>query len=235
MENIEQNVANMQINTPPVATADQDNNNPPTTTQSTRVLLTGTPEVSHVGYKEKKELLCLGTIHAPEFEQEDRQTRAPIDLIAVIDKSGSMRGQKLDLVKEALKFMLEQLKPDDCLSLVTFDSEVKLEIPLAKLSADQRAHASDVVTRLKDGSSTNLSGGLFMGMEQVISRKKPNEIASVLLFTDGLANVGLQRTGDIVPALEKLLGKVTGACTVFTFGYGADHDPNLLKTIADSG
>ena len=80
----------------------------------------------------------MSTIHAPQYEPSERASRAPIDLIAVIDRSGSMRGKKLDLVKETLRFVISQLKADDCFSIVSYDTNVTTNLPLCKLDAQNK-------------------------------------------------------------------------------------------------
>jgi len=203
--------------------------------QENKVKLSATVEYASVGFNETKELLVLGTIHAPAYEPDERSSRAPIDLVAVIDRSGSMSGEKLELVIETLKFMLQQLKAEDRLSLVSYDTSVTVDVPLQKMSTENKTLALDKITKLKAGSSTNLSGGLISGLEQLLNRETMNEVASVLLFTDGLANHGLTKTQEIVEVVDKTRAKMKGACTVFSFGYGKDHDSNMLKAIAEKG
>jgi len=65
----------------------------------------------------------------------------------------------------------------------------------------------NTVKKLEAGTSTNLSGGLFKGFEVVRERKNPQEVASIILFTDGLANVGLTKTQDIVLGMENEIKK----------------------------
>jgi hypothetical protein len=145
-----------------------------------------------------------------------------------------MEGQKLDLVKETLLFLLTQLKESDRLSLVTYDTNVTTDIPLGAMTAKAKDSATVIIKKLTSGSATNLSGGLLEGLDQM-AKKKKNEVASVLLFTDGLANHGVTDTSDIVKAVEKYKSKISGNCTIFTFGYGSDHDAKMLKAIAESG
>jgi hypothetical protein len=59
-----------------------------------------------------------------------------------------------------------------------------------------------------------------------------NEVSSLLLFTDGLANYGIQKSDEIIKELTKYDPL---PCTIYTFGFGSDHDPNLLKAISDKG
>lgn len=56
--------------------------------------------------------------------------RTSVDLICVIDVSGSMSGQKLDLVKETMKYLIETLTPSDRLSIITFQSQASRICPL---------------------------------------------------------------------------------------------------------
>lgn len=77
------------------------------------------------------------------------------------------------------------------MSVVTYDSYVYLDFGLMKMTKDNKATCQAKIKSITDGSSTNLSGGLLKGLEQVSSRTgDKNEVASVLLFTDGLANYG---------------------------------------------
>jgi Mg-chelatase subunit ChlD len=55
----------------------------------------------------------------------DAQPRAPLDLVTVLDLSGSMSGHKLELLKQAMRFVIDNLGPDDRLSVVSFSSEAR--------------------------------------------------------------------------------------------------------------
>ena len=61
---------------------------------------------------------------------------APIDLVVVIDKSGSMRGGKLELVQQSAEFMVQQLKDDDRVSVVSYDTNVTTDIPLTAMTKE---------------------------------------------------------------------------------------------------
>jgi len=198
----------------------------------TKIMLTTTSEYQALSYKENKELFLMSTIHGPSFNQENR---ALIDVVAVIDVSGSMRGEKLKLVKETLIFLVQQLKEEDRLSLVTYDSNVTINIPLKKMNSKEKEKAQSIIKALSDGSSTNLSGGLICGLQQFEQQTTFNEVSSILLFTDGLANQGITKTEEIIKALEGILISIKRSCTIFTFGYGSDHDANMLKEISKIG
>eukprot|EP00297_Palpitomonas_bilix_P004211 CAMPEP_0113897350 /NCGR_PEP_ID=MMETSP0780_2-20120614/18620_1 /TAXON_ID=652834 /ORGANISM="Palpitomonas bilix" /LENGTH=742 /DNA_ID=CAMNT_0000888783 /DNA_START=107 /DNA_END=2335 /DNA_ORIENTATION=- /assembly_acc=CAM_ASM_000599 len=115
---------------------------------------------------EAKDVWSLVSLIAPEQDETSEESaRAPLKLCAVIDKSGSMSGSKLDLVKETLEFMTGQLTDKDSFSIVAFDSSVSTPLPLCKMTALNKSKALSVVKNIHAGSCTNLSGGLFAGLE----------------------------------------------------------------------
>lgn len=78
----------------------------------------------------------------------------------------------------------------DRLSIITYDANVYLDFSLLNMTKENKDIASGKIQAIRDGSTTNLCGGLMKGLCQMIDRKEKNEVASVLLFTDGLANNG---------------------------------------------
>merc|ERR1712232_252202 len=76
-----------------------------------------------------------------------------------------MRGEKLRLVVQTMRFMLRHLSECDALGLVEYDTTVKVLAPLTQCSADGRASLDAVLQRVREGTQTNLSGGLLRGLE----------------------------------------------------------------------
>jgi hypothetical protein len=147
-----------------------------------------------------------------------------------------MSGDKLKLVLKTLKFIVTQLKPGDSFAMVTFDDIVDTNLPLCKMNSDGRATAQSKIEKIFAGGSTNLSGGLFAGLELLKNHPvTEKEITSVLLMTDGHANVGIQDSPTLTEGLRKQLAEVKTPCTVFTFGYGTDHDDKMLKSLSETG
>ncbi|EQC42257.1 hypothetical protein SDRG_01091 [Saprolegnia diclina VS20] len=173
-------------------------------------------------------------IVAPPCEESDRK---PIDLVVVLDRSGSMSGSKLDLCKQTLDFLAHELSPHDRVSLVTYDTYVTTNLRLTKMTPAGKALLASKVQGVHAGSCTNLSGGLLAGLEEVQSSSRPdsgepNPVQSVLLLTDGLANAGISSRSGLVELLEGVLSKNV---SLFTFGYGSDHDAELLRELSDLG
>lgn len=81
-----------------------------------------------------------------------------------------MGGEKIELVKKSLAFMVEQLKPSDRMAIVGFDSNVHKDLKLTLLNKEGKKAAQTVISKLRAGTSTNLSGGLFEAFDVVKNR-----------------------------------------------------------------
>ena len=155
-------------------------------------------------YEPDREVSCWVDIklEAPIFE-EDENKRAAVDLIAVIDRSGSMGGGKLDLVKKTLHFVLSQLAARDRLALIVYDNSIDVIFTLTRVTSENKGQLEASIDSVQTRDSTNLCGGLMKGMQMVIERKgEKAEVASVLLLTDGHANAGIQTKEGILEAMK---------------------------------
>lgn len=107
---------------------------------------------------------------------------------------------------------------------------------MTRMSEDGKEMALMKIKQLKTDGNTNLSGGLDMGLTLMKEHSSnPNEIHSVMLMTDGLANSGVTEKPAITNIVKNHLEAIGNPCTVFTFGFGGDHDDDLLKKISEVG
>jgi len=217
-------------------------------------------EVAAVASGEEKEVLALVSIRAPEQEC----SRTPLDLVAVIDVSGSMAGEKLQLVIAGLKFLVSQLLPADRFSLVLYDSEVRILFALTAATSEFVEVAKQKIAQIRAGSSTNLSGGLLKGLDILKegggadAKKSPStevpskrakttkeekmdtvarhRISSLLLFTDGIANCGITDVNALVESIQAYRAEPElKNATIHTFGFGADHQAEFLQSLSKAG
>ncbi|MHC5937630.1 vWA domain-containing protein [Nostoc sp.] len=116
--------------------------------------------------------------------------RRHLNLSLVIDRSGSMAGAPLHHALKAAESVVDQLEPDDILSVVVYDDEVDSVVPPQAVT--NKAALKNSIRKVRAGGITNLSGGWLKGCEHVKTRLDPQKINRVLLLTDGHANMGIQ-------------------------------------------
>lgn len=161
--------------------------------------------------------------------------RAPISLTAVLDRSGSMAGNKMELVKKSTEFMVEQLQEGDYVGVVSYSNDVTQDVPLTAIERNTKNRVRSSIQEIEPSGSTNLSGGLFAGVDQQTGADIGlNTVKTVLLFTDGLANRGVTDINEITRILAGELDS-PDAPNVYTLGFGTDHDAEFLRRISKTG
>ena len=165
-------------------------------------------------------------IQAPPAPPLDR---APLDVVVVLDRSGSMSGAPLAAVKRATAEVIGQAGPDDRMGVVTFDDSVDLVLPLRTHDA---AEAAAAIGRIRSGGSTNLSGGWLKALEMLVADGRPEAVKRIVILTDGHANCGIRDH-------EGLAGMVRGGqregITTSCIGFDDGYDERLLAALADAG
>ncbi len=161
-----------------------------------------------------------------------RRERLAVNLAFVLDRSGSMSGEKIELAKRTIVEAIGRLEPRDRFSIVAYDDRVDVVVGSSAATADAKAVALDHLRLIDARGSTNLSGGWLRGAEQVATDQLADGVNRVLLLTDGLANQGIVDGTEIATHAAAL--RARGVSTT-TFGLGADFDEVLLQGMADAG
>jgi Ca-activated chloride channel family protein len=155
----------------------------------------------------------------------------PKDIVFVIDRSGSMSGEKMEQAKEALQFILRQLGEKDRFSIVDFDDVVDvLDFSLLSVSGRNIQDASRYVDQLYARSNTDIERALTTGLD-ILAESEEREAAKVVVFlTDGLPTAGVTDEGLIAQSVRRANDGV--GASVHVFGVGYDVNTHLLDRLA---
>lgn len=163
-------------------------------------------------------------------EIEDKE-RIPLNISLVIDRSGSMASErKLDYVKKAAEFVVNNLGLDDILSLVTYESSV--QTPIKAQNANRKEFFLQTIRSITSGGSTNLSGGMIEGYTQTHKNRRTGQVNRVLLLSDGLANRGITDPRMLQDICRE---RVSRGISISTFGVGANYNEDLMLGLAEYG
>ena len=155
--------------------------------------------------------------------------RPKLNLSIVLDRSGSMGTEKMERAKQAAAYCIDQLLPTDRLSLIIFDDEIEVLIP--SCNVENKSALKERLSNISARNSTALHEAWVRGGMQVSEHLIDGAINRVLLITDGLANVGLTNTDEIVTQAMRLFHRGVSTSTI---GIGADFNEDLLMPMAQS-
>jgi Ca-activated chloride channel homolog len=162
---------------------------------------------------------------------EDSETRPDVALTFVIDVSGSMAETgRLDLVQDALHYLVRQLRSSDAVGLVTFNETARMVLPLTRVS--QLEDLDRAIDKLRPGGSTNLESGLVTGYQVARDGFRQGYSNRVILLSDGLANVG---NTESAPILRKVKAEADKEITLLGVGVGSSYGDELMEKLADQG
>lgn len=192
--------------------------------QPFEVYLDGAP--SHFG--QGCELLRIGV----QGQDVSRCERKPANLIFLVDVSGSMnRENRLDLVKDALMYLVDQLDAGDRVGLVVYDTYAR-EV-FKPISVRNRHDIYRALCDLRPGGSTNLDQGLKLAYHMAERHYQQNRINRIVLCSDGVANVGTTSAEELLRKIKRFADR---GITLTAIGVGmGNHNDALLEQLGDRG
>merc|ERR1719160_961051 len=174
-----------------------------------------------------QDIFGLVSVEAAKKSVEDELPRQPMDIVCVLDVSGSMNGTKIRLVQDAMRFVIEQADPADRVSIVTFNHSASRPLRLRKMNAEGKNDANVAVLQLVAGGGTSIAAGLDAALNVMEQRRHRNKVSAILLLTDGQD----YSTRPQIPSLVTRAQQV--GASLYAFGFGADHDAGLLSGLAE--
>ena len=159
------------------------------------------------------------------------------DLICVIDVSGSMSGEKIDLVKKSLIILVKMMDKDDRLSLIIFSNDSEILFDLDYMTDERKNDVISIINNIKVRDYTNILSGLENAVEilkKIQKEKNDKRASSILLLSDGCDNYSFNYNA-LSSKFKKLYKNKNLNFTLNTFGYGNDHDPKMMNGLANLG
>lgn len=168
---------------------------------------------------------------APGISLDGRKILAK-DICFVIDTSGSMSGKKIQQAKEALRFCLNNLNPDDRFSIIAFSTEVRpYRDSLLPAKGDNLTEARNFVDKIEASGGTAINDALLAALESARKSIQDKTRPYMIVFlTDGLPTIGETNVDRI---LENVKKNNTGNLRLFVFGVGNDVNTRLLDKLAE--
>lgn len=161
------------------------------------------------------------------FELPGERVRTPANVAIVLDRSGSMSGEKIRQAREAAIMALERLDERDIVSIIAYDSSAEVVVPATKLQEPQPVYRA--IRHIRAGGNTALFAGVSKGAQELRKFLDRTRVNRVILLSDGLANVG--------PASPSELGRLGQSLaregiSVTTIGLGLGYNEDLMTQLA---
>lgn len=165
-------------------------------------------------------------------EERDREgaVRTPTDFVIVLDRSGSMGGERMEHAHAAVRELISQLAVDDRFGLVSYDSYAEIAIPLSSATPEARGTWRQVVAGITPRGGTNMSSGLDLALG--MTGASPGRAARMILISDGHANEGDATVGGLSNRARRF---ATKEAVVSTIGVGEGFNELLMSAVADAG
>ena len=160
--------------------------------------------------------------------QVTEQDVNPKDIIFVVDVSGSMAGEKIEQVKEALRYCVNSLRGEDRFEVISFSTRVeKFQGALRTADKDAKENALYFIDNLSAAGGTNIDGALKEALR--LKDRADDRPTSIIFLTDGLPTEGER---DVARILQNIESERKDFIRIFNFGVGYDVNTFLLDKLA---
>ena len=166
--------------------------------------------------------------------------KSNVDLICIIDISGSMKNQKLKLVKDSLKSLVSFMDSKDRMAIILFNVKATQYLDLSFLTTETKNNFLSKIDKITSRGGTNILSGLEKAVN-ILKEEKLKEanniinedirVKSLMLLSDG--NDNDYNDIEIADGLKKLTKGFNLSFTLHTFGYGEDYDPKIMSRLAN--
>lgn len=161
------------------------------------------------------------------FDLPSAKNRMDVNVAIVIDKSGSMQGEKIAQAREAAIQAIDRLTEKDIVSVVVYDTSVEVIVPATK--ALDRREIKEKIRSIRAEGNTALHAGVSRGAAEVRKFLDDRRVNRVILLSDGLANVGPSSPSELEHLGRSLIKQ---GISVTTMGLGLGYNEDLMSKLA---
>ncbi len=156
-------------------------------------------------------------------------TDQPTDLVVVLDKSGSMSGEKIQYAHAAVRELISRLRDQDRFALVAFSHESQVQIPLEYATSERRREWLQRVNQIAAGGGTYMHPALAEATRIVEAERGQSRIPRIVMISDGLTS------GEPQDLYTQARRAIPGEFTISAVGIGSDFNETLMSALADHG
>ena len=161
-----------------------------------------------------------------------RETKKPVDLVVVMDISGSMRGDKITTARASLLEFVKKLDDRDRLQIILFSSNISTLTPLSPLGPNRQV-VLDSVSGIFEQGETKLYDAALAAYQDLTENGDPDHIRAIVVLSDGEDTASAQPLDRVMAQINASVGEGGNAIKIFTIAFGDGADTSVLKSIAE--
>lgn len=161
-----------------------------------------------------------------------QQTKKPVDLVVVMDISGSMQGDKISTARASLMEFIKKLDDRDRLQIILFSSDISTLTPLTPLGTKRQA-ILDSVSGIFETGETRLYDATLTAYQDLTANGNPEHIRAIVVLSDGEDTASTQSLDRVMSQINASTAEGGNAIKIFTIAFGDGADKETLQSIAD--
>jgi len=161
-----------------------------------------------------------------------KQTKKPVDLIVVMDISGSMEGEKITTARSSLLQFIQKLDDQDRLRIDLFSGDISTLTPLTPVGS-KRQQVLDSVSGIFEQGNTSLYDAILHAYQDLQAEGDPKHIRAIVVLSDGQDTASAASLQQVIDQIQATENEGGNAIKVFTIAFGDDADKVVLEAIAN--